>query len=247
VSQILASKKKKLIGWDEILEGGLAEGAAVMSWRGTKGGIEASHQKHAVVMSPAPQYYLDMMQGDISIEPPVYSTARLKDVYSFDILPAGIDSAFVLGGQGNLWTEQVASVPQVEYMTYPRAFAIAETMWSPRSKKNWNNFVTRVEDHFERFDHAGINYAPSMYDAVITVKKNKDGQLLIDIKTEVEGLDIFYTLDNSVPNRYHEKYKGPVVFPAGADMFRVITYRNNKPVGRLISLKTEELEKRVRK
>jgi hexosaminidase len=247
VSQILADKKKKLIGWDEILEGGLAPGAAVMSWRGTKGGIEASHLKHPVVMSPAPQYYLDMMQGDASIEPPVYSTARLKEVYSFDILPAGIDSAYVLGGQGNLWTEQVATTPQVEYMTYPRAFAIAETMWSPKSKKNWNNFVARVEDHFKRFDQAGINYAPSLYDPVITVKKNKEGQLLIDLKTEVEGLDIFYTVDNSVPNQYYSKYKEPITFPAGADMFRVITYRNNKPAGRLISLKTEELEKRVKK
>lgn len=247
VSQILASKQKKLIGWDEILEGGLAPGAAVMSWRGTKGGIEAAHQKHPVVMSPAPHYYLDMMQGDASIEPPVYSTARLKDVYTFDILPAGIDSTFVLGGQGNLWTEQVPSIPQVEYMTYPRAFAIAESMWTPRNKKDWNGFVGRVEDHFKRFDQASTNYSPSLYDPIITVRKNKDGLLMIDLKTEVEGLDLYYTVDNSVPNQYHNKYKEPLVFPQGADMFKVIAYRDGKPISRLISLKTEELEKRVKK
>ncbi|WP_254165583.1 beta-N-acetylhexosaminidase [Chryseosolibacter histidini] len=248
VGQILTSKKKKLIGWDEILEGGdLAPGSAVMSWRGSKGGIEASHQKRPVVMSPAPHYYLDMMQGDASIEPPIYSSARLKDVYAFNILPAGIDSTFVLGGQGNLWTEQVASIPDVEYMTYPRAFAIAENMWSPRYKKNWNDFVTRVEDHFRRFDQAGVNYAPSFYDPIITIKKNKEGLLLIDLKSEVEGLDLYYSVDNSIPSRYHDKYQEPIVFPQGADMFRVIAYRDGKAIGRLISLKTEELEKRVRK
>jgi hexosaminidase len=247
VAKIVANKKKKMIGWDEILEGGIAPGAAVMSWRGTKGGIEASHLKHPVVMSPATQYYLDMMQGDPSIEPPVYSTARLKDTYSLNILPEGIDSAYVLGGQGNLWTEQVPTEAHAEYMTYPRAFAIAETMWSPKSKKEWSNFVTRVEDHFGRFDAAKINYAPSIYDPIIEVRKNAQGQLIIDLSAEVPGLDIFYTVDNSIPNQYYPKYKGTITLPDGADMLRVITYRDNEPMGRLISLKTEELAKRVKK
>jgi hexosaminidase len=247
VSQIVVSKKKKPIGWDEVLEGGIAPSAAVMSWRGTKGGIEAAHLKHPVVMSPAPVYYLDMIQGDISIEAPVYSAARLKDVYNFDILPAEIDSTYVLGGQGNLWTEQVAVEPQVEYMTYPRTFAIGESLWSPKSKKNWPNFVTRVENHFQRFDLAGINYSPAMYDPIISVKKNADGRLLIDVRTDVEGLDIYYTVDNAVPNQYYNKYKETIVFPNGADMFKVVTYRNGKQVGRMINLKVEDLEKRVRK
>jgi hexosaminidase len=247
VGKILASKKKKMIGWDEILEGGIAPGAAVMSWRGTKGGIEASHLKHPVVMSPSPQYYLDMMQGERSIEPPVYSTARLQDTYSLNILPEGIDSTFVLGGQGNLWTEQIPTEPHAEYMTYPRAFAIAETMWSPNGKKEWNGFVDRVEDHFKRFDEAGINYAPSIYDPIIKVAKNGEGQLTIDLSTEVQGINIFYTIDNSIPNQYCQKYKGAIVLPMGADMLRVITYRDNKPLGRLISIRTEDLEKRVAK
>lgn len=247
VSKILESKKKKLIGWDEILEGGIAPGAAVMSWRGTKGGIEASHQKHPVVMSPSPHYYLDMMQGDGSIEAPVYNTARLKDVYQFDILAPGIDSAYVVGAQANLWTEQIPTTAQVEYMTYPRTFAVAETSWSPRNRKNWNGFVSRVENHFQRFDQAGINYSPSLYDAIIRVKKDGNGQLMIDLTTEIEGLNIYYTVDNSVPNQYHPRFKESFVFPSGADNLKVITYRDNKPVGRLISLKAEDLEKRVKK
>jgi hexosaminidase len=247
VSKILESKKKKLMGWDEILEGGIAPGATVMSWRGTKGGVEASHQKHPVVMSPSPHYYLDMMQGDASIESPVYSTARLKDTYQFDILAPGIDSAYVLGGQGNLWTEQIPTTAQVEYMTYPRAFAIAETVWTPKAQKDWNGFTTRMEEHFLRFEQAGINYSPSVYDAVIGVKKDSKGQLTITLTTEMEGLNIYYTVDNSTPNQYHPRYKEPIVFPPGADMLKVITYKNNKPAGRLISLKTEDLEKRVKK
>lgn len=246
VSKILAAKKKKMIGWDEILEGGIAPGAAVMSWRGTKGGIEAAHQKHQVVMSPAPVYYLDMMQGDASIEPPVYSTARLKDVYAFDILPKEIDSTYVLGGQGNLWTEQVPTPAQVEYMVYPRAFAIAESMWSPKAAKNWNNFVARTEDHFERFDQAKVNYATSLYDPIIKITKGEQG-IEITLSTEVQGLDLYYTIDNSVPNQYHPKYEKTIVLTPDVDTFRVISYRDGKPLGHLITLKKEEIAKRVQK
>ena len=247
VSKIITAKKKKPIGWDEILEGGIAPEAAVMSWRGVKGGIEASHLKHPVVMSPAPQYYLDMGQGEPSIEPPIYNVARLKDVYTFDILAPGIDTTFVLGGQGNLWTEQIPTPAQIEYMTYPRTFAIGETLWTPKSKKNWNSFVTRVEDHFDRFDKARLNYAPSLYDPIIRVKKNNEGRLVVELDTEVQGLDVYYTLDNTFPNQYSPKYKDAVVLPPDVDQVRVMTYRGNKPLGRLISLKTEDLEKRVRK
>lgn len=247
VSKIVSSKKKKLIGWDEILEGGIPADAAVMSWRGTKGGIEATNHKHAVVMSPSPEYYLDMIQGDPSIEAPVYSSARLKEVYHFSILPPGIDSTYVLGGQGNVWTEQIPTVAQLEYMTYPRTLAISETLWSPQIRKDWKSFVGRVENQFKRFDKAGINYSISMYDPLIGVKKDASGNLVITLTTEVEGLDLYYTLDNSIPNQYHPKYREPIVVPADVDNFRVISYRNGQALGRLISIKKEDLSKRVRK
>lgn len=246
VTKILSDKKKKLIGWDEILEGGIAPGAAVMSWRGSKGGIEASAKKHQVVMSPSPYYYLDMRQGEPAIEPPVYNDARLSNVYDYSILPDGIDSTFVLGGQGNLWTEQIPTGAHAEYMTYPRAFAISETLWSPESKKNWDGFVNRVEHHFDRFDEAGVNYATSMYDPILRVKKNKAGLLTIEMTTEVSGLAIHYTIDNSIPNQYYPVYTEPVVLPEDVDMLRVITYRDGKPLGRLISIKTEDLIKRIK-
>ena len=130
---------------------------------------------------------------------------------------------------------------------YPRSMAISETLWSPQSKKDWNDFVGRVETQFRRFDKAGINYSTSMYDPIISVKKNNAGSLVIELATETAGLDLFYTLDNSIPNQYHNKYREPIVVPADVDNFRVISYRNGQPLGRLISLKKEDLAKRVRR
>jgi hexosaminidase len=247
VNTIVTSKKKKMIGWDEILEGGIAPGAAVMSWQGVKGGIEASHLKHPVVMSPAPDFYLDMRQGDPAVEPPVYSNARLKTVYNFNLLPKEIDSTYVLGGQGNLWTEQIPTEAQVEYMTFPRAWAMSETLWSPTSKKNWDDFVTRVEKHFVRYDYAKVNYATSIYDPIIVVKKNAEGKIVVELSTEASGLELFYSLDNTLPNSYSDKYSKAIVFPPDVDQFRVIAYRDNKPIGHLISIKMEDLMKRIKK
>jgi hexosaminidase len=248
VNKIVQSKKKKMIGWDEILEGGeLTTDAAVMSWQGTKGGIAASKRQHTVVMSPAPHYYLDMGQGEPSIEPPIYNIARLKDVYHFNIVPAEADSTYVIGGQGNLWTEQIPTTAQLEYMTYPRALAISETLWTPSKKKEWNSFVIRTEKHLQRLDERQINYATSFYDPIITVSKNKLGNLVIELRSEVDTLDLFYTLDNSLPNKYYSRYNGPIELSPDVDNFKVISYRDNKPVGRLIVLKREELTKRLKK
>ena len=122
---------------------------------------------------------------------------------------------------------------------------MSETMWSNKKKKDWNGFVKRVEGHFERFDQAGINYARSIYDPIIKVTRPGD-QLVVDITTEVEGLDIYYTLDNTIPNQYYPKYSAPITLPKDVDMVRLISYRNGKPIGKLISIKTEDLEKRVR-
>jgi hexosaminidase len=252
VSKIIMSKKKKPVGWDEILEGGPAPEAVVMSWRGIKGGIEACQAKRNVVMSPAPYYYLDMCQGDPSIEPPAtylaYNKSRLRDVYDFDMLAPGIDSAYVLGGQGNLWTEQVPTSRQVEYMTYPRSFALSESLWSPESKKNWECFSGKVEEHLKRLDYANISYATSMYDPIINVTKNKSGQLEVNLDTELKDLTVYYTYDNSIPNRYSSAYnnKETIVIPDGADNFRIVSYRDGKPIGKLISFTIEELAKRVK-
>ncbi len=123
VGKIVESKGKKFIGWDEILEGGLAPNAAVMSWQGVQGGIEAAKAGHPVVMTPKQFVYLDYMQSDRVIEPPVYATLRLKTCYLYEPMPEGVDAKLVLGGQGNLWTEQVYNTRHLQYMgvaTQPR-------------------------------------------------------------------------------------------------------------------------------
>jgi hexosaminidase len=246
VETILKSKGKKLIGWDEILEGGIAPEATVMSWRGIKGGIEAAKMGHDVVMTPTTFAYLDYQQGEQTIEPPIYAGLRLSKCYSFNPVPEGVDAKYILGGQGNLWTEQVVTLHHAEYMTWPRGWALSEDFWSPNASKNWANFIQRVEKQFDRSDVEGVNYSTAIYDAIINVN-GKTGKTTVSMDSEVPGLDIFYTLDGAMPSKYTPKYSKPVELPEGPVTLRVVTYRNGKQIGHLITLKPEELKKRQTK
>ncbi|RWZ87641.1 MAG: beta-N-acetylhexosaminidase [Hydrotalea sp. AMD] len=245
IEKIVESKGKKFMGWDEILEGGLAPNAVVMSWRGMKGGIEAAKMKHRVVMSPTTFAYLDYMQGDSIIEPRVYATLRLNKAYSFEPVPDSVDSKYILGGQANLWTEQVYNTRHLQYMTWPRAFAVSETVWSPKANKNWLDFVNRVEHQFKRLDIEQVKYAPSMYDPIFTATKNAEGGLQIELATEVPNLQIHYSFDNSFPDQFYPVYSTPLTPPEDAVMLKVITYRGNKVMGRMIAMPIKELKKRA--
>jgi hexosaminidase len=247
LEKILQEKGKKLMGWDEILEGGLAPNASVMSWRGMDGGIAAAKANHHVVMSPNDYAYLDLYQGDPAIEPPTYSLLRLNKVYTFEPVPIGVDSSFILGGQGNLWTESVPTFRQAEYMLWPRSFALAEVLWSPKSTRNWNGFIHRTEAHLQRLSQADINYARSFYDAIIIPSKDEKGNLLIQLSTEIEGLETYYTFDNTYPDHHSPLYKKDekLTIPKDADTFRVVTYRDGKPIGRIITILLSDLKKRL--
>jgi hexosaminidase len=249
LEKMLEHKGKKLMGWDEILEGGLAPKASVMSWRGMDGGIAAAKENHHVVMSPSNYAYLDLYQGDPAIEPPTYSMLRYKTVYEFEPVPDGVDAAMILGGQGNLWTESVPTFRQAEYMLWPRSFALAEVLWSPKSSRNWDRFVQKTEAHFERLANADINFSKSMYDAILIPSKDAQGQLQIKVEIEIDGLDMYYSFDNTYPDHHSANYKkGELLpIPKDADHFRVITYRNGKPVGRIVTVPLDELGKRVKK
>ena len=246
VEKIINSKGKKMIGWDEILEGGLAPNAAVMSWRGTRGGIEAAKLGHEVIMSPTTYAYLDYMQGDAIIEPPVYASLRLKTAYQFDPLPEGVNGKLIKGGQANIWTEQMYNTRHMQYMIWPRTFAISESVWTPKEKKNWNEFVNRVEQHFQRFDVAEINYSKSLYDPSFrAIKDSASGILKVELTTEVDNLDIHYSFDNSFPDRFYPKYKEPLEVPKDAVMLKVVTYRGKEKMGREISIPVAELNRRA--
>lgn len=244
VNKIITSKGKKMIGWDEILDGGLPAEATVMNWRDRKKAIEATQLGHEVIIAPSDKYYLDMRQGDVAIEPEMYAVVRLKDAYEYEIVPDSVNSKLVLGGQGNLWTEQIYSIRQVEYMTWPRAFAIAESVWSPKQPKNWDNFSKRTIAHFGRLAMAETKYAPSIYDPIVKTHKDSNGRLLISLATELDGLDIYYSFDNAYPDRFYPKYTEQLKPPVDAKRIRLITYQGTKPVGRMMTISMEELNKR---
>ena len=144
-----------------------------------------------------------------------------------------------------MWTEQVYNTRHLDYMMWPRGFAIAEALWSPASQRNWKGFVTRVEDQFNRFDVADKKYAPSMYEADIKVKKDAAGKLLLDFPTEIDDIRVHYSFDNSFPDNHYPSYNGTsIIVPTDATTLKIQSYRNNKPVGRIISVGIEELRKR---
>lgn len=248
VEAIVESKGKKVIGWDEIMEGGLPANSAVMSWRGEKGGIEAARLNHPVVMTPNTYVYVDLYQGDPVAEPPTYSMLRLRKVYDFDPVPAGISNpSLVLGGQCNLWSERLNTMRHAEYMLWPRAFAVSESLWSAKGSKNWPEFVGKIESHFERFDAAETKYARSMYDPIFAVTRDttSNAGVKITLSTEVPGLDIYYSFDETNPDNFYPKYTNTLAVPKDAANLKVITYRGKTQMGKLITMPIEELRKRA--
>jgi hexosaminidase len=247
LEKIISSKGKRMMGWDEILEGGgLPKNTAVMFWRGMDGGIQAANDGHEVVMTPNNHVYIDLMQGDKAIEPPVYKTVRLRDSYAFNPVPEGVDAKLVKGGQANLWSEQLFNYRHLQYMTYPRSFAVAEALWSEPANRNWDNFVGRVEAHMARFDVAQKKYAPSMYEPIIDVKRNANGELTVQLSTEISGLTIHYSFDHSFPDQFYPEAKGSVVVPKDATVMKIVTYRGNKAMGRTINLTVADMIKRAK-
>ena len=245
VQKIINSKGKKLMGWDEILEGGLSGDATVMSWRGVKGGIEAAKQGHQVVMSPNDYNYIDFYQGELTAEGKVYRGLRMKTTYGFEPVPVGIDPSLILGNQANQWSEQIFDMRYAQYMTWPRGLAVAETSWSPKEKKNWNSFTKKVESQFEKLDAANVRYARSMYDPIVTTQLNTKGELIGIMEAEVEGLDMYYTINDQMPDNYSEKYTAPFIIPKDVLSLRVISYRDGKQIGKYLNIPIESLRKRA--
>ncbi len=246
VQKIINSKGKKMIGWDEILDGGLADGAAVMSWRGMKGGIAAAKMKHEVVMSPTTFAYLDYMQGDETVENKIYASLSLEKSYTFEPVPDGIDSKYILGGQGNLWTEAIPTLQYAFYMTYPRAFAIAETVWSPKAAKNWEDFIQRTQAHFDRFDASNTNISKAVYEPIVHVYIEND-TLMCKLKNSIPNSEIYYSINNTYPVQFGIKYSTPFKIPEGDLKLRAQTFVNGKAIGRELIIDRTNLKKRAGK
>jgi hexosaminidase len=234
------------MGWDEILEGGLAPSASVMSWRGMKGGIEAAKMGHQVVMAPMDYTYVDLMQGDPYVEPPEFSSLRLNKSYQFEPIPPEVNPKLILGGEACLWTEHSTNMRAAQYLLWPRGLAVAESVWSPKEKKSWPDFVKRVERQFERMDVAKVKYSRSMYDPIFTVTAEPNSQLKLTLESEIQNLQIHYSFDETNPDEFYPKYEKPLIVPPDALHVKVITYRDGKPIGRQINMPVEELRKRIK-
>ena len=163
IETFLLSKGRRIIGWDEILEGGLAPEATVMSWRGVDGGIAAAKLGHQVIMTPATHVYFDHYQAGPEGEPlAIGGYSPLDQVYDFDpVVPqlTADEASYVLGGQANVWTEYMKTGDHVEYMVVPRMLALAEAVWSPREARDFGGFVRRLKGHARHLDAWGIRYA----------------------------------------------------------------------------------------
>ncbi|RXJ50741.1 glycoside hydrolase family 20 protein [Gelidibacter gilvus] len=252
IEKYLNSKGRQIIGWDEILEGGLAPNATVMSWRGTQGAIEAAKQHHNVIMTPTSHCYFDYKQSDNEDEPLANSGGflPLEKVYSFNPIPEELteeESKYVLGGQGNIWTEYIPNEKQLEYMAFPRILAMSEVLWSPTDKKNYPDFVARVDNFHQRLDALDINYANHLYEV--------DGGAATDgyeLKSILKNKTIRYTTDGTKPSGTSEVYSGVIpinkdlvikaaIFNAdkkqGATFTQPITY--HKALGKTISVNVQ--------
>ncbi|MEN8247553.1 MAG: family 20 glycosylhydrolase [Bacteroidota bacterium] len=215
LEKILNNNGRDLIGWDEILEGGLAPNATVMSWRGMKGGIEAAKQNHRVIMSPVSHCYFDHYQGDPDLEPlAIGGYTSLRKVYSFEPIPEELsaeESKLILGAQANLWTEYIPNYRHAEYMVTPRISALAEVVWSKSESRDWENFQQRIKTQILRFEAMNVNYSKGSYKISFTPGFNKDNkQLSVSLTTDRDDIKIHYTTDGSNPTESSLVYSSPI-------------------------------------
>jgi hexosaminidase len=213
IEKFVNSKGKRIIGWDEILEGGLAPNAVVMSWRGEKGGIEAAKMKHEVIMTPTDFMYFDYAQGDPQFEPlNIGGYVPLEKVYSYNPIPKQLtedEKKYVLGAQANVWTEYMKTSEKVEYMVFPRMLALSEVVWSPLEKKNYADFQRRLSAHFLRLDKQNVGYRIPEPKNLQNILITDADRARIELAPPISGARIFYTLDGNTPDENSAEYKTP--------------------------------------
>jgi hexosaminidase len=254
IEKFVNSKGRQIIGWDEILEGGLAPNAAVMSWRGEEGGIAAAKEHHKVVMTPGDYCYLDHYQSDAPGEPVAFGgLTTLQKAYSYDPVPAVLTSeeaVYIEGVQGNLWTEYVPTASHAAYMIFPRAIALAEVGWSAPERKNFPDFTRRLEKYLRALDTLQINYSHHVFELKATTGRSASGVITVALSGAF-GHQIHYTLNGSAPDTSSPVFDGPIVIKqnalltaavleGGVTMDRITKqFILHKAVGKKVTLATE--------
>lgn len=231
------SKGHTIIGWDEILQGGLAPNAMVMSWLGEEGGIRAAKMHHKVVMTPYTKYYLDYYQADPGTEQLCQDReTNLRTMYDYNPLPDTLtdeEKQYIIGVQGCIWTEYIPDIKRVEYMAFPRACAIFETAWTDRDK-NWADFSRRLEHHMERLDALDINYCKAFYNVEILAHDDDRWDKVITMSIDCPDAIIHYTTDGSEPTIKSQLYCMPFTINH-MQVVRARAFRYGQPLGNVMA------------
>lgn len=233
IEKFLIAHHRKLVGWDEILEGGLAPEATVMSWRGESGGIKAAKMKHDVVMTPGTPLYFDHYQAGPAGEPAAIGGFNtLKMVYDYYPIPKELDSTdakYVLGAQANVWTEFISSYEHLEYMVLPRMLALSEVLWTPKNEKNYVDFYDRLQNQLKVFEEKGFHYCPGNF--TVSIKPvSENGKLTVTLFSEIPGSKIYFTTDGTDPNVGSNLYVNPIDIDSSLTLKAVIV-DNGKVMG----------------
>ena len=239
IEKYLNSKGRQIIGWDEILEGGLAPNATVMSWRGFDGAIEAAKQHHNVILTPGSHCYFDHYQSESKDEPiAIGGFLPLEKVYNFNPIPDGLtkeEVKYVLGAQGNVWTEYMPTEDQVEYMAFPRMLAMSEVLWIQPENKNYKDFVSRLENFQLRLNALDINYANHLYEIEGSLLSDV-GKSFFELKSSTEGKTIRYTLDGKAPSLESEIYKTRIPITKTTEL-KAAVFNSKKQLGKVFTQK----------
>ena len=233
MEKYINSKGRQIIGWDEILQGGLAPNASVMSWLGEEGGIKAAQQHHTVVMAPYPKYYLDYWQADPDSEPlAMGGPTLLRTMYEYNPVPEVLtkeEQRYIIGVEGCVWTEYMPTPARVEYMAWPRMCAIAESGWS-KGAKDWEAFTRRLETHLPRLDRLGVAYCKAFFDPLITLHPDTEYSKVVTMSVDAPDAEIHYTLDGSTPTAASPVYEIPFAINRQQTV-TAVAIRDGKPLG----------------
>ncbi len=253
MEKYLNSKGRILIGWDEILEGGLAPNAVVMSWRGEKGGIEAANQKHKVIMSPQNPVYFDHTQSESEDSVTIGGFNPIEKVYAYDPIPKELNeeqSGYIMGAQANVWTEYMKNTKKVEYMLFPRISALSEVLWSQVKEKNWINFEDKMKTQYKRYETWKANYSKAYFDIKISVLPSVDYSGVL-VKADIKGKENEIYFSGNKTSLPGTKYSAPISLSKSQDLNLSVksngklistttkTFRFNKATGKEIKLTRE--------